>query len=81
MDPLNLSAIDEIVFTTGLDIQVVVADPTQVMAAVKEHYGEDEADAVAGGAAFEEILKEMGADSSEDSNGGGGHSKNRRLGG
>ena len=67
LDPLDLSAIDEIVFTTGLDIQVVVADPAQVVAAVKEHYGEDEADAVAGGAAFEEILKEMGADSSEDS--------------
>ena len=67
LDPLDLSAIDEIVFATGLDIQVVVADPAQVVAAVKEHYGEDEADAVAGGAAFEEILKEMGADSSEDS--------------
>ena len=67
VDPLDLSAIDEIVFTTGLDIQVVVADPAQVMAAVKEHYGEDEADAVAGGAALEEILKEMGADSSEES--------------
>ena len=67
VDPLNLSAIDEIVFTTGLDIQVVVADPAQVTAAVKEHYGEDEVDAAVGGAAFEEILKEMGADSTEES--------------
>ena len=62
VDPLDPAAIDEIGFSTGLDIQVVVADPTQVLAAVKEHYGEDEADATAGGAAFDEILKEMGAD-------------------
>ena len=81
VDPLDLSAIDEIGFTTGLDIQVVVADPAQVMAAVKEHYGEDEADAVTGGAAFEEILKEMGARLLRRQRGGGGHSKNRRLGG
>jgi len=66
VDPLDPAAIDEIGFSTGLDIQVVVADPTQVVAAVKEHYGEDEADATAGGAAFDEILKEMGADSTED---------------
>ena len=51
VDPLDPAAIDEIGFTTGLDIQVVVADPAQVIAAVKEHYGEDEVDAVAGGAA------------------------------
>ena len=44
----------------------VVADPAQVVAAVKEHYGEDEADAAADGAAFDEILKEMGVDSSDD---------------
>ena len=66
VDPLDPAAIDEIGFSTGLDIQVVVADPTQVLAAVKEHYGEDEADATAGGAAFDEILKEMGADSADD---------------
>ena len=66
VDPLDPAAIDEIGFSTGLDIQVVVADPTQVVAAVKEHYGEDEADATAGGAAFDEILKEMGVDSTED---------------
>ena len=66
VDPLDPAAIDEIGFTTGLDIQVVVADPAQVIAAVKEHYGEDEVDAVAGGAALEEILKEMGGDASDD---------------
>ncbi|MDP7291225.1 MAG: ATPase, T2SS/T4P/T4SS family [Verrucomicrobiota bacterium] len=65
-DPLDPAAIDEIGYTTGLDIQIVVADPAQVVAAVKEHYGEDEADAAAGGAAFEEILKEMGLDSSDE---------------
>ena len=66
MDPLDPAAIDEIGFTTGLEIQVVVADPAQVAVAVKEHYGEDDADAAVGGAAFEEILKQMGADSSDD---------------
>ena len=66
VDPLDPAAIDEIGFTTGLDVQAVVADPAQVEAAVKEHYGEDEADAVVGGAALEEILKEMGADSTDD---------------
>ena len=65
-DPLDPAAIDEIGFSTGLDIQVVVADPSQVVVAVKEHYGEDGADATAGGAAFDEILKEMGVDSAED---------------
>ena len=65
-DPLDPAAIDEIGFTTGLDVQVVVADPAQGVAAVKEHYGEDEADAAADGAAFDEILKEMGVDSSDD---------------
>ena len=65
-DPLDPAAIDEIGFTTGLDVQVVVADPAQVVAAVKEHYGEDEEDAAADGAAFDEILKEMGVDSSDD---------------
>jgi len=33
---------------------------------VKEHYGEDGADATAGGAAFDEILKEMGVDSADE---------------
>ena len=65
-DPLDPAGIDEIGYSTGLDIQIVVADPAQVIAAVKEHYGEDEADAAAGGAAFEEILKEMGVDSSDE---------------
>jgi len=65
-DPLDPAAIDEIGFSTGLDIQVVVADPTQVVVAVKEHYGEDGADATAGGAAFDEILKEMGVDSADE---------------
>ena len=65
-DPLDPAAIDEIGFSTGLDIQVVVADPSQVVVAVKEHYGEDGADATAGGAAFDEILKEMGVDSADE---------------
>ena len=65
-DPLDPAAIDEIGFSTGLDIQVAVADPSQVVVAVKEHYGEDGADATAGGAAFDEILKEMGVDAADE---------------
>ena len=34
---LDPAAIDEIGYSTGLAIQVVVADPTQVLPAVKEH--------------------------------------------
>ena len=60
VDPLNPAALDEIGFTTGFDVQVVVANPTQVTEALKEHYGQDEVDAAASGEALTDILKEFG---------------------
>ena len=59
VDPLNPAALDEIGFTTGFDVQVVVANPVQVTEALKEHYGQDEVDAAASGEALTDILKEF----------------------
>ena len=66
VDPLNPAALDEIGFTTGFDVQVVVANPSQVVDALKEHYGQDEVDAAASGEALEDILKEFGASALEE---------------
>ena len=60
VDPLNPAALDEIGFTTGFDVQVVVANPAQVTEALKEHYGQDEVDAAASGEALTDILNEFG---------------------
>ena len=60
VDPLNPAALDEIGFTTGFDVQVVVANPAQVTEALKDHYGQDEVDAAASGEALTDILKEFG---------------------
>lgn len=60
VDPLNPAALDEIGFTTGFDVQVVVANPAQVTESLKEHYGQDEVDAAASGEALTDILKEFG---------------------
>ena len=60
VDPLNPAALDEIGFTTGFDVQVVVSNPAQVTEALKEHYGQDEVDAAASGEALTDILKEFG---------------------
>ena len=60
VDPLNPAALDEIGFTTGFDVQVVVANPAQVTEALKEHYGQDEVDAAASGEALTDILTEFG---------------------
>ena len=60
VDPLNPAALDEIGFTTGFDVQVVVANPAQVTEALKEHYGQDEVDAAVSGEALTDILKEFG---------------------
>ena len=54
-DPLNPSAIDELGYTTGKEVQVVVADPAQIEKAINKHYGE-ESESVS------DILKELGAD-------------------
>jgi type IV pilus assembly protein PilB len=55
-DPLNVSAINDIGFTLGKEIQVVVVDPDRVISAVNKHYSAD----LSGG--FAEILGELGSD-------------------
>src|SRR6266567_521628 len=54
-DPLNPAAIDELGYTTGKEVQVVVADPAQIEKAINKHYGEESE-------SISDILKELGAD-------------------
>jgi type IV pilus assembly protein PilB len=54
-DPLNPAVVDEIGFTVGKEIQLVVADPAQIEKAINKHYGE-ESEGLA------EILRQLGAD-------------------
>ncbi len=54
-DPLNPSAIDELGFLIKKEIQVVVADPTQVLDAVDKYYG-------VAGESFDDILADLGKD-------------------
>jgi len=54
-DPMNQSIVDELGFIIGKEIQVVVADGTQIDKAIGKYYGE-ETDS------FADILKELGAD-------------------
>ncbi len=55
-NPLNPQVVDEIGFTVGKEIQLVVADPEKVAAAIAKHYTDDM------GAGFADILGELGAD-------------------
>ncbi len=55
-EPLDPAKADEIHFAAKRDIQVVVADPTDIDKTVDRLYGQGESEN------FSEILKEMGAD-------------------
>ena len=55
VDPLNLSAVDEIGATIGKEVQLVVIDPAQIEKAINKHYGQ-ESESVS------DILKQLGAD-------------------
>lgn len=55
-DPLNPQLADEIQFSTKRDIQIVVADPTEVEKAVERYYGAEDT------GNFADILKELGSD-------------------
>jgi type IV pilus assembly protein PilB len=55
-DPLNPQLADEIHFSAKRDIQIVVADPTDVEKAVERFYGTEDT------GNFADILKELGAD-------------------
>ena len=55
-DPLNPAVADEIQFAAKRDVQVVVADPMEIVKAVERYYGQEESES------FAEILKELGDD-------------------
>src|SRR6266567_3515966 len=55
VDPMNPARIDELGFIVKKDIQLVVADPTQVEKAIEKYYPEDSE-------SVSDILKELGAD-------------------
>jgi type IV pilus assembly protein PilB len=54
-DPLNPTAVDELSYMVGKEVQVVVADPGQIERAIGKYYGEDQE-------SVSEILKELGRD-------------------
>ncbi len=55
VDPLNAGVVDELGFTLGKEVQVVVADPAQVGKLIEKHYPPD-----TGG--MGDVLKELGLD-------------------
>jgi type IV pilus assembly protein PilB len=56
VDPLNPQIADEINFTTKRDVQIVVADPAEILRTIERLYGQEE------GGDFSEILKELSDD-------------------
>jgi len=57
LDPLNHAAIDELGFSLGREVQVVIADPAQVEKLLRRYYP-DEVEGVS------DLLKQLGADES-----------------
>jgi type IV pilus assembly protein PilB len=58
-DPLDPAKTDEINFIAKRDVQVVVADPAEILRAVERLYGQEENES------FAEILKELGSEKLE----------------
>jgi type IV pilus assembly protein PilB len=56
VDPLNPEVIDQLGFTIGKEVQVVVADPAQIRKALDKFYPQD------GDSGLSDILKELGSD-------------------
>jgi type IV pilus assembly protein PilB len=56
-DPLDPARADEIHFAIKRDVQIVVADPAEIIKTIERLYGQDDASG-----SFAEILKELGAD-------------------
>jgi len=54
-DPLDTSKMDELRYVVKRDLQVVVADPTDIEKALEKNYGSEGAD-------FSDILKQLGGD-------------------
>jgi type IV pilus assembly protein PilB len=57
-DPLNPQQADDIHFAIKRDVQIVVADPSEILKQIDRLYGREDD----GGANFSEILKKLGAD-------------------
>jgi type IV pilus assembly protein PilB len=55
VEPLDPSSADEIQFAAKRDVQIVVADPAEVLKGLERYYGQEE------GESFSEILKELDA--------------------
>src|SRR5881409_288966 len=55
VDPLNPAVVDELGFSIGKEIQIVVADPSAIEKLIAKFYGEDSE-------SFGDILAELGAD-------------------
>jgi type IV pilus assembly protein PilB len=55
-DPLNPEMVDQLGFSIGKEIQVVVADPAQIRKALDKYYPQD------GDSGLSDILKELGSD-------------------
>lgn len=60
LDPLNPAAVDELSFTVKHQIQLVVADPAVIQKVLDKHYP-----AQAATSGYTEMLKQLGADTSE----------------
>src|SRR5580765_8401489 len=54
-EPLDLGRVDEIGFVVKKSIQLVVADPNEILKAIEKYYGEEKTD-------FSDILKQLGED-------------------
>jgi len=54
-DPLDTSKLDELRYVVKRDLQIVVADPTDIEKALEKNYGSEGAD-------FSDILKQLGGD-------------------
>jgi len=55
-DPLDTTRVDDLTYVAKMDIQVVVANPTEIENAIEKYYGQEAS------ADVSEILKELGAD-------------------
>jgi type IV pilus assembly protein PilB len=52
IDPFNSQIVDDLTFTLGRDVHLLVSDPARVEALIRQHYGEDEE-------SLEELLNEI----------------------
>ena len=55
-DPLDPARADEIHFSAKRDVQIVIADPAEILKGIERFYGQEENES------FSEILKELGSD-------------------